>query len=145
VRKHVALDEHTYTVLMTHNVHDDAAFLSALLPGPTPYVGLLGPRTRADAVLAEAANGGGAFTAQDLQKLHAPVGLDVGAETPAEIAVAILAEIQAVRSGHAAGFLRRRGGPIHDPAGEDDSGGLLDRSEVRSAPAELQACAVISR
>jgi xanthine/CO dehydrogenase XdhC/CoxF family maturation factor len=52
-------------------------------------------------------------TNEQLSRVHGPVGLDVGAETPEEIALAIVAEIQSVLQGYPAGFLRDRSGPIH--------------------------------
>jgi xanthine/CO dehydrogenase XdhC/CoxF family maturation factor len=59
------------------------------------------------------------FTASEaaiLSRIHNPVGLDIGAENPEQIALAILAEIQAVLSGHAGGLLREKKSSIHAPA-----------------------------
>src|SRR5439155_12014808 len=92
-------------VVMTHNVADDQAALGALLPSPVRYIGALGPRSRTDELLAGSA----------AERVFAPVGLDIGAETPQEIALAIVTEIKAVLAGHPAGFLRDRGGPVHRP------------------------------
>ena len=50
---------------------------------------------------------------EQLERLHSPVGIDLGAETPGEIALAIVAEIQAVLTSRSGGFLRERPGPIH--------------------------------
>jgi xanthine/CO dehydrogenase XdhC/CoxF family maturation factor len=52
-------------------------------------------------------------TAEELARFHSPVGLDIGAETPEEIALAIIAEIQGALQGRAGGALRLRAGPIH--------------------------------
>jgi xanthine/CO dehydrogenase XdhC/CoxF family maturation factor len=57
---------------------------------------------------------GTAITDEDLERIHGPAGLDVGAEGPEEIAAAIVAEIVAVKRGREGGFLRNRPGPIHD-------------------------------
>ncbi len=97
-------------VVMTHNVAEDRRFLELLLDSPAGYVGLLGPKHRADRLL----EGLGMLTPQARSRLHAPVGLDLGAETPAEIALAILAEIQAIFAGRTGGSLRGRDRPIHD-------------------------------
>ena len=97
-------------VVMTHNVAEDEAFLGPLLASPAAYVGLLGPRHRAERLL----GGLGPLAAAARGRLHAPVGLDLGAETPAEIALAILAEIQATFAGRDGGSLRGRDRPIHD-------------------------------
>jgi xanthine/CO dehydrogenase XdhC/CoxF family maturation factor len=60
------------------------------------------------------------MTEENLERIHGPAGLDVGAEGPEEIAAAIVAEIVAVKRGRGGGFLKHRLGPIHDrgtPAG----------------------------
>jgi xanthine dehydrogenase accessory factor len=49
-----------------------------------------------------------------VERVHSPIGLDIGAETPDEIAVAIIAEVQAVFSGRLGGLLKDRPGPIHE-------------------------------
>jgi xanthine dehydrogenase accessory factor len=101
-------------VLVTHNFEDDKKLLRSLLPTPLAYLGVLGPRRRTDRLLAALADDGFTPTATALDKLHAPVGLDVGAETPAEIALAIVAEVRAAAAGRCGGMLRDRPGPIHD-------------------------------
>jgi len=82
-----------------------------MLDGGACYVGVLGPRRRTVELLGARATGGEGWMPQSV---HSPVGLDLGAETPDEIALAIVAEISAVAAGREGGMLRRRPGPIHD-------------------------------
>lgn len=98
-------------VIMTHHLRRDAAVLRKLLERPPRYLGLLGPRHRTERLLVAA--GDAAQACRD--RLFAPVGLDIGAETPEQIALAVLAEIQAIFSGRRGGSLRDRSGPIHRP------------------------------
>lgn len=109
-------DEPTLAVVMSHRYADDLSYLRALLPRALGYVGQLGPRSRTDRMLRELAAEGGDLAPAQLAKLHAPVGLDLGGDTPESVALAIVAEIQARLSGRTPGFLRDRPGPIHDPA-----------------------------
>jgi xanthine/CO dehydrogenase XdhC/CoxF family maturation factor len=109
-----ALDERTAAVIMTHNYARDLELLAQLLPSRARFVGVLGPRARTDRLLADLAARGDAPDAVQLLRLHGPVGLDIGAETPEEIALAIAAEIRATLAGRAGGRLRDRKGPIHD-------------------------------
>ena len=102
-----------FAVILTHRYADDLELLRRLLPHPLAYLGLLGPRKRTDRLLAQLRAEGLAPTGEMLAKLHAPVGLDLGGRTPETVALAILAEVQARRSGCAPGFLRDRPGPIH--------------------------------
>ena len=102
----VAVDAHTAAVVMTHNYLVDLELLEWLLDAPATYVGLLGPKRRAERLL-------GDLGREANDRLHAPVGLDLGAETPEEIALAIVAEIQAERAGRAGASLRARAGRIH--------------------------------
>jgi xanthine/CO dehydrogenase XdhC/CoxF family maturation factor len=106
-------DERSFVVVMTHRFADDLYLLRALLPHPLAYLGLLGPRKRTDRLLARLNAEG--FTPEPamLAKLHAPVGLDLGGDTPETVALAIVAEIQARLARRTPGFLRERRGPIH--------------------------------
>lgn len=101
-------------VVMTHHYVHDAPVLRGLLGLPLAYLGLLGPRPRADRILADLAAAGLAITPAQRARLRAPVGLDLGAEAPEEVALSILAEIQAVLGGRDARPLRERTRPIHE-------------------------------
>ncbi len=106
------LDGRSAAVVMTHNDARDLELLPAVLATRAPYVGLLGSRSRTGLLL-EDLRTKGALAAADLRRLYTPAGLDIGAETPAEVALAIVAEIQAVFAGRAGGTLRERKGPLH--------------------------------
>jgi len=95
--------------IMTHNFMQDLELLEVLLPSAIPYVGLLGPKSRGDELLARAGLPPG--------RLHSPMGLDVGADNPEEIALSIVAEIQAVLSARSAQPLSESEGPIHATEG----------------------------
>ncbi len=90
----VAISPGTAAVVMTHNYHDDLEILKLLLPSEAKYIGLLGSRQRTAKLWQAVLESGEMNVSRD--RLHAPVGLDIGAQTPAEIAIAIVAEIQAV-------------------------------------------------
>jgi xanthine/CO dehydrogenase XdhC/CoxF family maturation factor len=98
---------------MTHNFESDKNFLQQLLVSPVFYIGLLGPTAKTELLLEKLRQDGFQITDEQFSRLHSPVGLDLGAETPEEIALSIVSEIQAVRSGYSAGFLKKRIGPIH--------------------------------
>ena len=107
------LDARSLVVVMTHRYLDDTPILRDLLPRPLAYLGMLGPKKRAEKIFADLARDGLAITSDMRARLHGPVGLDLGGGTPEEVALAILAEIQAVRSGRNARPLRERTRPIH--------------------------------
>ncbi|NET45597.1 XdhC family protein [Okeania sp. SIO2B3] len=111
--KSVILDEKTVVVVMTHNYLYDLTILKNILPLPLRYLGILGPRRRTEKLLAEIP-----IDEQYKKRLYTPVGLDIGADNPQEIALAIIAEIQAVISNRSAGFLRHRNLPIHSQNNE---------------------------
>jgi len=105
-------DNATAAVIMTHKFGRDLAALDRLLPLGLSYVGLLGPKKRQREILAGL---------QDLRELnpgwlaplHSPAGLDIGSESPEEIALSIVTEISAVLAKRPAGFLRDKAGSIH--------------------------------
>lgn len=95
-----------YVVIMHHHVPTDRAALAVALASRARYIGALGPLRRTRAMLAELGRG-------DDPRLHAPVGLDLGAETPEQIALAVVAEIQAVARRAGARSLRERARELH--------------------------------
>ena len=103
VEQHVSFGIETAAVIMTHNFGHDRQLIRWLSAKPLRYLGMLGPRHRTDQLLG------------DLQpkSLHAPVGLDIGAESPEEVALSIVAEINAVLRGRNGGPISQRDGPIH--------------------------------
>ncbi|MGC4023383.1 MAG: XdhC family protein [Cyclobacteriaceae bacterium] len=104
---------HTACVLMSHNYDYDKDVLQKLLPTETTYIGILGPRKRFDKMLNEFSKEGIYVSEEDLQRIHSPIGLDIGAEAPDEIAVSIIGEIQAKFAKRHGGFLKSIDGPIH--------------------------------
>jgi xanthine/CO dehydrogenase XdhC/CoxF family maturation factor len=111
------IDDATAVMIMTHHFLHDLELLAFLLPATPPYVGLLGPRKRRENLLEELARRGTPATPTQLACLYGPAGLDIGSETSPEIALAVLAEIQAVLARRAGvGFLRDRPGSLHEPA-----------------------------
>lgn len=114
VRGYVALDARTPAVVMNHNYVRDKTLIHHLLTAPVPYVGALGPSHRTERITDELKSDNPALTDAHFDKLHGPVGLDIGTETPQEIALAIIAEVQAVLQNRSAQKLREREGAIHE-------------------------------
>jgi xanthine dehydrogenase accessory factor len=104
-------DDGTAVVVLAHQDQIDLPALQAALGGDAFFVGAIGSRRtqgrRREALLELGVE------ESDVDRIRGPVGLDVGAQTPAETAVAIMAEVLAVRAGRAGGPLRERDGRIH--------------------------------
>lgn len=114
VAAHIPLSENTAVVIMTHNYLYDVELLRALLPSPARYLGILGPKERTLKLLEEIKEDVFGLALSQFERLHSPVGMDIGAETPEEIALSIICEIKAVCAARRGGFLRDRTAPIHD-------------------------------
>jgi len=95
---------------MSHDYARDRATLDVLLRTRALYVGMLGPKRRTARMLDELGLAQG--DTRDA-RIHAPAGLAIGAETPQEIALAIVAEVQAVLTRTPATSLREHEGPVH--------------------------------
>ncbi|HEV2751331.1 MAG TPA: XdhC family protein [Gemmatimonadales bacterium] len=108
----LAFDAECYAIVMNHNFADDQAYLRTLLKTAVQYIGVLGPRQRTDRMLRNLAAEG----ATDERRVYGPVGLDIGTDGAEQVALAVIAEILAVRSGRRARSLRERQAPIHAPA-----------------------------
>jgi|SRR5581483_515470 len=119
----IQITPESVVVLMTHNFPHDVKLLRQILPSRPRYLGLLGPKKRAESLFAELG------IRPETVDAHAPVGLDIGADTPEGIAVSIVSEIQAELAGRPGMKLRHRRGPIHasvEEAGEHNAIPLPD-------------------
>ncbi len=128
----IAMGTDTAVVMMTHNYPQDERLLPQILARKPRYLGLLGPRIRTERLL-ESID----VPATDVD-LHAPVGLDIGGDTPEAIALSILAEAQAVLAGRNGGMLKYRRGSIHTAPAE-----AIEASGSRMPalfPAEISVC-----
>jgi xanthine dehydrogenase accessory factor len=98
--------------VLTHDAKFDVPAIRAALATDVGYIGVMGSRRTHERRLARLVEEGVTDPA-DLARLHSPIGLDIGARTPEETGVAIVAEIIALRSGRPAPHLRDTTGPIH--------------------------------
>ncbi|MFM7194821.1 MAG: XdhC family protein, partial [Bacteroidota bacterium] len=112
--EHVSIDKRTAVVMMTHNYQYDLAMLKLMLNAASPYLGMLGPRKKLERMIDELHSAGMTVTPEMMQKIYGPVGLNLGAETPEEIALSIAAEIQSVFAGKHGDSLRNGPAVIHD-------------------------------
>jgi xanthine/CO dehydrogenase XdhC/CoxF family maturation factor len=110
----------TACVLMSHNYEYDRDVLKKLLKSDTPYIGILGPRKRFEKMQKEFVVKGIMLSDEDIHRIHSPIGLDIGAETPDEIAISIVSEIQGKFSNRSGGFLKYRNAPIHHRDSKSD-------------------------
>lgn len=122
------VDARTAIALCTHRFEHDLAWLHAALHTPAPYVGVLGSRQRAARLMATLDEGASASRA----RIHAPLGLDLGGDSPDEVALSAVSEVQAVLHHRPGGSLRHRHTPLHT------------RSETPQLPSELvvASCAI---
>jgi xanthine/CO dehydrogenase XdhC/CoxF family maturation factor len=110
---HLNFNSRMVAVVMTHKYLNDLELLRTLLSSPLQYIGLLGPKTRRERLLQDLQASGFILTTDQLHHLYGPVGLDIGANTPEEIALSIVAEIQAIVAHRGGSSLRERTIPIH--------------------------------
>lgn len=110
---HMTQDARTAVALLTHQFAIDVEWLTRILPLPVGYIGVLGSRHRASQLVDHLRQVGVVITPRMEQILHAPIGLDLGGETPESIALAAIAEIEAIMHARPGGSLRERQSPIH--------------------------------
>ncbi len=113
--ENIEIDQRSCFVLMSHNYNYDLAVLKLLLDEQKiPYIGILGPLKKYQRMQDDLKEDGFELKDEILKKIHAPVGLEIGAETPAEIGLSILSEIQSVLTGKSARPLKEKSSPIHE-------------------------------
>jgi xanthine dehydrogenase accessory factor len=111
----LALAQDDAVVVLTHEERLDVPALTAALASEAFYVGAIGSRRTQEKRRERLLEAG--LDEEQLERLSGPAGIDLGAHTPAETALSILAEILAVRAGRDGGRLRDRSGPIHAATG----------------------------
>ncbi len=109
----LTIDDRTAIVLMTHNYNYDMAFLQAMYSQSFRYIGLLGPAAKRDRLLNDLKEQGMLFSESQLSNIYGPTGLALGAETSAEIALSVCAEIMAVMENRIPIHLKNQLTPIH--------------------------------
>jgi len=107
------IDPFTAVLLMSHDYKTDLHNLRKALHTPATYIGLLGPRSRTQKMYAALEAEGHPVSDADLARIYSPAGLDIGAATPEEIALSILAEIRSHFAGRQGMSLRLREGTIY--------------------------------
>ncbi len=127
----IEITRESMVVLMTHNYPMDVRLVERILPRKPRYLGLLGPKTRSEKLLAEA---GQPTHGVDV---HAPVGLDLGSDMPEAIALSIIAEIQASLCGREGSMLMRRESPIHTTVEETGQPAATVTTIAESVTCEL--------
>jgi Xanthine and CO dehydrogenases maturation factor, XdhC/CoxF family len=100
-------------LVMSHNFLADLSVLEGLARRSVRYIGLLGPKARREKLMSELERNKASWNREQMDRLHAPAGLDIGAEGPAGIALSIVAEIQTVLAERSARPLRFRETPIY--------------------------------
>ena len=112
--ENVFIDNYTAIILMAHDYKTDKNNLPKALATTAPYIGMLGPRIRSEKIWRELTEEGRISPTENMDRVHAPVGLDIGAITPEEIALSLIAEVKAALSGRDGRFLRLRTTVIHN-------------------------------
>ncbi len=120
----IAFDPGAVVLMMTHNYSQDGKLLPQILERRPRYLGMLGPRRRAESLFDE--------IGEDIRKwnVNAPAGLDLGGDSPAGIALSIVSEIQSVLAGRSGIALRWRSGPIHAAPAESGRAGSQRENEL---------------
>ncbi len=110
----IEFDDYTAVVMMSHDYKTDFNLLKKYLTKEIPYIGMLGPKKRFLKMQEDLNDAGEIIDLDKLPNLFAPVGIDIGAESPEEIALSVAGEIIAVFRKRNAGFLKNRAGSIHE-------------------------------
>ena len=110
----IETDEHTAVILMSHDYKTDLKNLKYFLHSAVGYIGILGPKKRGEQLFNDLKKENISASPEQFKRIFTPTGLDIGANTPEEIALSILSEIRAYFAGRDGGYLKKRQGRIHE-------------------------------
>lgn len=108
------IDKRTAVILMAHDFKTDVENLKKAIMSTAPYIASLGPKKRFEKIRNQFNEEGNSLSEKDLLRIHAPCGLEIGADSPEEIALSICSEIISSFTGKEGGMLRNKTNPIHD-------------------------------
>ena len=111
---HARIDAYTAVVLMSHDYESDFENMERFLQTPLSYLGMLGPRKRTQKMFDRMASENRPISDENLARISSPIGLDIGATTPEEIALSVLAEIRAHFAQRGGSRLKDRQKPINE-------------------------------
>lgn len=108
------IDNRSALLIMAHDYQKDFDCLKIYAQSNIPYIGLLGPKKRGSRLFTDLESEGIKLTQAQRHRIFNPIGLDIGANTPEEVALSIVSEVQAFFAKRAGGFLKLRIGTIHE-------------------------------
>ncbi|MBA2113594.1 XdhC family protein [Bremerella alba] len=132
----------TNVLMMTHDLEADFRLLPQLLESPSRSIGILGPKRRLGRLIQSLYRRGRAISAQEAERIRSPIGLDIGAATPTEVAASIIAELIALTNCREGGKLHNRSHPLHDRAEHEvlnPGKGQVHISEILPLTSPIQA------
>ena len=133
IAANVTVTPRTVVILMTHDYAHDLELLGFLLSSPAAYIGVMGPRKRTQRMLEDLRSRDGIVVHEDSSsRVYSPIGLDIGANSPFEIALSIVCEIKAILNGRSGGLLRERRGSIHGRPGDAEPISIVEQQDERS-------------
>lgn len=117
--KNTALHKNTAVLLVSHDYYKDYFVFEKIAQTELKYIGIMGPKKRGERMIKEFKKRNPEISINE-EIIYYPVGLDIGSDNPAEIALSVVAEIQAVFNGKKSVSLREKSSRIHDTIHEDD-------------------------
>ena len=117
----VEINENTYVVIMSHHYEQDLVYLKGLVQQDPAYIGLLGPKRRFQNLKKDLQAEGVHIPQYDEEKIYTPIGLDIGSETPEEIALSIAAEIMCHKNRGSTQPLKWKRDSVHSPSFENQN------------------------
>lgn len=114
--KALTIRAETAIVMMTHDLQADIRLLPQLLDSPAKSIGILGPKRRLGRLVHSLYQRGRVISVQEAERIRSPIGLDIGAASPAEVAASIIAELIALANHREGGTLYDQTRPLHDRA-----------------------------